>query len=272
MKLSTTTLGCLQWDLPTILERLKEYGYDGVDFRGYKDELQIWKHPEFSSDIEKSAAMIRDSGLVVSCISSGIRLVMTDPKEIEAMDEELERTAEICAALDCGMIRVFGGRFDSEKMDRVQAREIAAESAGKHIERARKVASVDIAIETHDHWTSSEHIVTLLEAINHEHVKCLWDVKHPYWVADEAPRLTWERLQKWTINTHWKDATRHPKDGGLVPTGDGVVPLEDVFYIMKTSDYDGWYTLEWEKKWQPDIAEPEVAFPRFVEFMRGLKA
>ena len=28
--------------------------------------------------------------------------------------------------------------------------------------------------------------------------------------------------------------------------------------------------LEWEKKWQPDLAEPEVAFPHYISFTTSL--
>ena len=272
MKLSTTTLGCLDWDLPTILERLKAYGYDGVDFRGYRQELMIWKHPAFSTDIDRSAVLIRDAGLQVSCISSGIHLTHTEPEAVAARIEELERTAEICAALDCRMIRVFGGRFKEDEMDREDAIKIAAESATQLIERARRIAPVDILIETHDAWTSSKDLKALLTRIGHDNVACLWDTKHTYWSAAEAPSLTWKELRQWIRNTHWKDALRHPADGALVPTGDGVVPLAEAYDLMRAAGYDGWYTLEWEKQWHPEIAEPEVAFPRFVAFMRALEA
>ena len=41
MKLSFSTLGCPAWPLDTILNRAKQYGYDGMDFRGCLDELKI---------------------------------------------------------------------------------------------------------------------------------------------------------------------------------------------------------------------------------------
>ena len=34
--------------------------------------------------------------------------------------------------------------------------------------------------------------------------------------------------------------------------------------------YDGWYTFEWEKRWHPEIEEPEVAVPAFAAFLRDL--
>jgi hypothetical protein len=42
---------------------------------------------------------------------------------------------------------------------------------------------------------------------------------------------------------------------------------------MKTlvsGGYQGLYSFEWEKKWHPEIEEPEVAFPQYVETMKGL--
>ena len=45
MKLSFLTLGCPTWDLVTICTRGHEYGFDGVDFRGYLDSLDITTLP-----------------------------------------------------------------------------------------------------------------------------------------------------------------------------------------------------------------------------------
>ena len=32
--------------------------------------------------------------------------------------------------------------------------------------------------------------------------------------------------------------------------------------------YKGYYSFEWEKRWHPEIEDPEVAFPHFAETMR----
>ena len=75
MKFSFTTLGCPDWDLDTIISRACELKYNGIDFRGYKDENDIWKHPEFSCDAEDTYARISGKGLEVPCLSSSIRLL-----------------------------------------------------------------------------------------------------------------------------------------------------------------------------------------------------
>ena len=49
MKIAFMTLGCPNWDLDTICQKGREYGFDGVDFRGYLDEIDITKLPLFTT-------------------------------------------------------------------------------------------------------------------------------------------------------------------------------------------------------------------------------
>jgi len=52
--------------------------------------------------------------------------------------------------------------------------------------------------------------------------------------------------------------------------GDGQVPHQAIDQVLKNGNYHGYLSLEWEKRWHPEIAEPEVAFPQFVEYMKSL--
>lgn len=37
-------------------------------------------------------------------------------------------------------------------------------------------------------------------------------------------------------------------------------PLKEAIDALKTGGYAGYYSLEWEKMWHPEIPEPELAF------------
>jgi hypothetical protein len=50
------------------------------------------------------------------------------------------------------------------------------------------------------------------------------------------------------------------------------VPLAEMLRLLKGGGYSGWVTLEWEKKWHPDIEGPEVALPAYADYMRRLVA
>ncbi len=54
MKLSFMTLGCPTWDLDTICARGREYGFDGVDLRGYLDTLDVTTLPMFTTEAAKT--------------------------------------------------------------------------------------------------------------------------------------------------------------------------------------------------------------------------
>ena len=74
MKLGFLTLGCPSWDLDTICARGREYGYDGVDFRGCGEVLDITTLPLFTTQAASTRRKINDAGLEVSGISSSIRV------------------------------------------------------------------------------------------------------------------------------------------------------------------------------------------------------
>lgn len=292
MKLSTSNLGCFKWDIPTTIARLREYGFDGLDLRGVSGNMKPWQTPDFSSGLPETKARLQDAGLVLSCISSSICLTHAGAQKIADADEEMARDAELCAALGCGQVRIFGGdlRLFSERAseaDRSRVIDHITERCRALADRARAIAPVDLLIETHDAWTNSEHMAQVLERIGRDDVGCCWDAKHTYWTAREVPEVTWKHLSRWIRNTHWKDVRRFvPGEkmadeavakrvrgaGLLCPVGTGVAPLADCVEIMAAAFYTGWYTLEWEKHWHPHIAEPEVAFPIFVRAMRDMDA
>jgi hypothetical protein len=61
MILSFSTLGCPNWNLATICTRGQEYGFSGVDFRGYLNDLDITLLPEFTSSIASTRRQLDDA-------------------------------------------------------------------------------------------------------------------------------------------------------------------------------------------------------------------
>ena len=78
MKISFTTLGCPDWDLDTICRRGREYGYEGVDFRGLQETMDITQLPAFTSGAAQTRRQLADAGMEVSGISSSIRVCVPE--------------------------------------------------------------------------------------------------------------------------------------------------------------------------------------------------
>jgi len=52
----------------------------------------------------------------------------------------------------------------------------------------------------------------------------------------------------------------------------GRVPVKEQVAVLAKNGYKGFYCFEWEKKWHPEIEEPEVAFPHFAKTMAAYLA
>ncbi len=184
-------------------------------------------------------------------------------KELDAM----RRYADLCGPLGCRQVRIFGGSAEGIADPVANAAETLVAAA-----EIAKAAGIEFVVETHDSWTDTAKLRAAFDAAGRpEGVALLWDVHHPWATKGEAPEESARNLAPYIRNTHWKDSRPAP-DGKrlLCLPGEGDVPLRETFAVLRAVGYDGWFTLEWEKRWHPEIAEPEVAVPAFAAFLRAL--
>ena len=57
-----------------------------------------------------------------------------------------------------------------------------------------------------------------------------------------------------------------------VLAGRGNVSFAETFAAIERLNYDGYVSFEWEKYWHPEIEEPEVALPDFINAIRKLQS
>lgn len=269
MKLSFTTLGCPKWDLDQIISRAAEYGFDGIDFRGIREQMEIYRLPEFAEHAQKTRRKIEQAGLKVSCFSSSVYLFSTEKREQHV--HEIEQYARLCETFGTPYIRVFGGKIG--QTDRKQAVDIVVQHARKLAQIAKRHGA-KLLLETHDDWTAANDVKAVTDAVGPEELAVLWDVHHPYRTLGEKPQETWAVLGDRIEYTHWKDSRLNPKrEKGFeyCLMGEGDVPLHEIYEVLVQNGYEGWFTFEWEKRWHPELEEPEIAFPQYVRFMCDLR-
>ena len=267
------TLGCPGWDIDTICARGKQYGYDGVDLRGYLDQLDITRLPMFTTQASLTRRKLEDAGLVVSGISTSIRIC--EPGDFERNLEEARRTIPVAQAFGTMHLRVFGGGNLAE-YSRQELAKLGSECLAQilEIDGARELRWL---FETHDLWVKAQDCRLLLDGISDPAFGALWDMGHTYRVGNEEPAESFAAIGSRVGYVHVKDAIYDPASPRAMPDGwhyvapgTGELPLAESIALLKEGGYDGWLLFEHEKRWHPDLPEPEEVFPRFVDWIRPL--
>ena len=268
MKLAFTTLGCPEWTLQQVAENAARMGYDGVDFRGLLEDMDVSQRPEFTTGLSETKRMFADNGVAMSCLSISARYAVVDSAEKQMHFDETRRNLELAAKLDVHLLRVFGGAVPKGyTVDTILP--ILAQNLIQIGDEADQF-DVTLVLETHDAWTDSATFARLMAEVDHPRVRVLWDLHHPFRANGESPELTYSNLGPYVANTHVKDSVSSDAGTGHTYTflGDGGVPLKEMLDLLVDGGYDGYATLEWEKRWLPDLPEPEEAFPQYVQKMR----
>ncbi|MGH2997999.1 MAG: sugar phosphate isomerase/epimerase family protein [Gaiellaceae bacterium] len=224
-----------------------EYGYDGLELRLLDGEPL----DPLAVDID-ARRVLEQSDVPLVCLDTSIELA-------QPFDRELPAALALATDWRSPLVRVFGG--EAGDLDGI-ARRLQGPLARAH------ELDVAIALETHDAFASAKLVGRLLDLVDDQAFGAVWDLHHPHRMG-ESPEEVIGALGAHIRLVHVKDARA---DGALVPLGDGDVPVRESVALLAAAGYDGWLTVEWEKRWHPELAEPEIALPRELETLRVLEA
>ncbi|HID11482.1 MAG TPA: sugar phosphate isomerase/epimerase [Candidatus Latescibacteria bacterium] len=260
MRLAFSTLGCPDWDLEEILRRAVEYGYQGVELRGYLDTVYLPEAGPFGKEaLPRTKGMFKQSGVEVACVSSSARLAAEEQGERERALQEAWEYLLLARELEAPFVRVFGGRLGSSEALVENLKEVGREAEGYQ---------VTVVLETHDDFVDSGKVAKVLSEVDHSNVGVLWDLHHPYRFLREPPEVTMENLKPFLKYVHVKDSKGDAEHWTYTFLGEGDVPILDMLRLLWDGGYRGYLSLEWEKRWHPELEGPEVAFPQYAGKLR----
>jgi sugar phosphate isomerase/epimerase len=266
-----STLGCPSWSWKTILETADRLGYAALELRGIAGEMDLPKVPELSGT--RLAATKKDLaalGIVVSDLGASARMHEKDPATREKQLDEGRRFVDLAQAMGVKYVRVFGDKIP-EGEPKEEAMKRVVEGFRQMAEYA-KPAGVTVLIESHGDFTHSRDLEEILTRVASPQFALLWDAHHSFVAGGEQPADTFARLGKWIRHTHLKDSKPEGADRRYVLIGAGTVPVKEQVRVLAKGGYKGYYCFEWEKKWHPEIEDPEVAFPQYAKAIGGYLA
>lgn len=295
-RLCFSTLACPEWTWARVLDAAAAHGYPGVEIRMLENETDLRKIP----DLAKSAwsarkADLEQRGVRLQVLASSVRFDHADPEQLAAHMQMCREYIEMAAALDCPFIRVFGDVLPTEPSARAKTLSQIAWNLADLGAIAAK-AGVRLLLETHGDFTSTPAIRELTTCwTGNDQIAfppgtgMLWDTHHPWRFHGEPLAETWAAIGPHVWHTHWKDsvtesartlsaeeqaAEAHAKSinaghrtAVYALFGAGEFPIDETLALLKQAGFRGWYSLEWEKAWHPQLDGPEVSLPQYAHEM-----
>jgi sugar phosphate isomerase/epimerase len=268
MKLAYSTLACPGWTVEQAAEAAQKYGYAAIEWRLADGEVLT---PQTPLAVKKRVLeATRQYDLTVACLDTSCRFVQSEPAKRAAVVQDCKDMVDLAVELEAPFVRIFGGEIPAGLTRDDILRPTAAAIAEAADYAAPK--GVSLLLETHDDWSRSADARALVEVAKVPNLKILWDVHHPYRM-NETPLETWQNLggAEMVAHIHIKDArrdARKPKGWQLTLLEDGEVPVRAAIQILVQNNFSGYVALEWEKKWHPEIEEPEQALPQFAGLLK----
>jgi sugar phosphate isomerase/epimerase len=272
MKFAFSTVSCPRWDFETIAARAREYGYDGVEVRGFLNETLLTAANVFLTDAGKVRRIFEDAGVEIACLSSSV-LMTGQRKEDKRQAAYLRDCIDAAARLGCPLVKVF----DTEVRPGSPLRPLHNASHGKagvdlgnwllpHADYAAR-NGVTLVIENALSFRAAKEMWTILDRLQHPAVACCWDVFNAALIG-ESPYLSVPVLNTKIQYTQVKDAKLGSLGATYCKLGEGDVPVRKFVNRLAGIGYHGYVTVEWEKAWLPGLAEPEEILPDAIKKLK----
>jgi len=263
LPLGFSTLGCPEWPWPQILDFAAAHGYAAIELRGILTNLDMTKVPELAPErLGETKRQLAAHGLIVPTVDASAHMHELDPSKHAAQLDDARRSIDLAQALGASYVRVFGNEYvpGVPRADMLAHIAGALHDLGTYAE-GRKVT---VVIESHGDFTDSPSLLEILQKADSPNVALLWDAHHTFVAGKEEPEDTVRQLGRYIRHVHLKDSVPAGNDRRYVLTGTGQVPVKRQVEALVKLGYRGYYNFEWEKRWHPEIEEPDVALAQFA--------
>ncbi|HTL29497.1 MAG TPA: sugar phosphate isomerase/epimerase family protein [Tepidisphaeraceae bacterium] len=260
-----STVACPKWDFETIASRAKEYGYEGVEIRGFLNESILTASNVFLTDPAKLKSLFTYHGIKIACLASSIAMTGNKRRDRKLADD-CRRFIDTAAAVDCGLVKIF----DTE-VHPGQSRASAGIAFGDWLVPLGDYAAqhdITIVVENTLSFRDAKEMWLILDRVSHPSIAACWDVFNASLIG-EPPSISVPVLNNKIQYVQVQDATIGALGATYTKLGEGEVPVEKFIRRLLGIGYEGWITFEWEKAWLPNIAEPEDVLPDAVKKLQN---
>jgi len=258
-----------------ITERLREIGYDGVEFALDAQPLAVYRR--FGEHLrglglESTCVMVVGPGENPVSESAAVRA-----KAVDHLRESIDRCQALGATVLAGP---FHSAFTTFTRQAPQEEEYVRSAdvlraAGEHAAQAGIVLTPE-ALNRFECYlcNTMEQLVDLINRVDHPHVRAMFDTHHAN--IEEKKQASAIRTVAPVL------AHVHISENDRGTPGDGHIGFDEVFSTLAAVQYNGWLTIEGFTRNDPDFANAINVWREFsapwdmaqdgLHFIRQMKA
>lgn len=272
MKLSGHTMGTPEYTLEDAIRLFKGIGLDGVEIivqNGYRCAIA---EDADATRLQEIKCLVGSLGMEVSCLTPYFSKFNSLDESVRRREVEgLRKVIDQAFFLGAKFVRVYGGNYKGNEMDPTGEKRANLVDSMRFLGKEAEQAGVKLVIENHFNTmaVSASESISLAKEIDSPAVGILYDQanltftnKEDY---SEALNLQMEKVFyvhvkdfvfKGADHTFKSEEVSHPKETerNVVTkiVGEGCVPWPKILKRLKKEGYDGWLSLEYERRWHPD--------------------
>jgi sugar phosphate isomerase/epimerase len=236
MKISFMTFACPQYSFDEVLSLAERHAYQGIEFRcdaGHKHGVELSATSEQRAEYRRKLA---DAGVEACCLATSLQFVN------EAAVGQTPPLIDLAADLGCRALRVFCGPLPTG-LELDCAVPLVAENLRRVVETAL-YSGVKLWLETHDSISKGVYAGRIVRLVDHPALAINWDNMHPY-RNGEPLATTWQAIAPYIQHTHFHDALADPGAPVITPFGQGQLPIQAMFNLLRQANYSGYFSGEW---------------------------
>ncbi len=285
------TMGTPEYTVLEALQLFRDIGLDGAEIvvqDGYKSGIPT-TCPQEQLDAIKSAS--EKLGIkIVALTPYNSRFNDLDGAIQKAEEEDIRRCIGYAEYLGAEYIRIYGGNYaaaDTDPGGRKWAKLV--ESMRRLGDEAQK-HNVRLVIENHFNTmtVSAKQSIDLSREINHPAVGILYDQANLTFTGQEDYKTAIAAQMEKVYYMHVKDLKFKEGNTGFVSSdvshpkeeernvitkivGEGELDWPSILNMVKERGYDGWLSLEYERRWHPDdIPDASIGMKQSAAYLRSI--
>ncbi len=284
------TMGTPEYSLPDAIRLFKKIGLDGAEIvvqDGYRCAIPEKAAASELQELRRTAEAESVKIIALTPYYSRFNDLREDIRQREI--DGVRRVMEYAAFLGAKYIRIYGGNFSQEEKDDGGRKRDCLIKNMRCLGAEAQSAGVCLVIENHFNTmtVSAADSIAVSEEIDCPSVGILYDQANLSFTGNEPFEIALPVQFGKIRYVHVKDFVFRNEDTRFLSSsvsrpaesernvftrivGEGIVPWPEILQQLKNLGYNGWLSLEYERRWHPDdIPDASVGMKKSADFLRA---